>query len=248
MTAEGAIFHLRRLWQQAFGDSEETLDAFFSVGFSPNRCCYICDDGVPVSALYWFDCDLAGYKLAYIYAVATEKAHRSRGLARKLMEKAHRLLMQQGYAGAILVPGEESLFSFYEKLGYHTATCISEFSCQAGDTPVALTPVSPEEYAVLRRAYLPKDSVAQESATLSYLATYARFYKGDDFLLAAAQDGDRLLVQELLGNTRAAPGILRALNLPQGNFRAPGAGRPFAMLLPLEKDCPIPTYFGLALD
>ncbi len=45
------IADLRRLWQQAFGDSDETLDAFFATGFSPDRCHYIAEQGVPVSAL-----------------------------------------------------------------------------------------------------------------------------------------------------------------------------------------------------
>jgi len=57
-----------------------------------------------------------------------------------------------------------------------------------------------------------------------------------------------LVAQELLGNVNAAPGILRAFNIPHGRFRIPGTGRAFAMFLPLRPQCPVPAYLGLALD
>ncbi len=243
MTAE-----LKRLWMEAFGDSAETVDKFFATGFSPERCRYICKDGVPVSALYWFDCFLGDRKIAYIYAVATAGNHRGKGLASSLLTDTHRHLQETGYAGAILVPGEQSLFALYERLGYRTATSVREFTCQAGNAPVSITEVDATQYAALRKDFLPPEGVVQEKETLAYLQTYASFYKGSDFLLAAAQVGDTLVAQELLGNAETAPGILRTLGLPQGQFRTPGNGRAFAMFLQFSPQCPIPGYFGLALD
>lgn len=246
MTAD--IAALRRIWRQAFADPEETLDAFFATGFSQERCHFLCQNGVPVSALYWFDCTLDGYKLAYLYAVATDEKYRGKGVARKLMEQTHVHLKDRGYSGAVLVPGEPELFSFYGKLGYRTVTRVTEFSAQCGDTPVALTQIGTTRYAQARRAYLPAGGVLQEGAALDFLHTQTHFYEGEDFLLAASKVGQTLMVQELLGNTHAAPGILRAFNLLQGQFRTPGEDRAFAMLLPLQADCPTPAYFGLALD
>ncbi len=246
MTAE--IASLRHIWHQAFGDPEETLDAFFTTGFSTERCHYILDKGVPVSALYWFDCTLQGKKLAYFYAVATEETHRGKGLARRLMEETHGILQAQGYAGAILVPGEKGLFHFYEKLGYRTATSVREFIAEKGEHPVPLQKIDTQTYANLRRQYLPAGGVEQAGAALDFLSTQADFYAGEDFLLAASIQGDTLTVQELLGNANAAPGILRALQLSKGIFRTPGNDRAFAMFLPLCAGCPEPDYFGLALD
>lgn len=243
MTAE-----LRQLWQEAFGDSEQTLDNFSATGFSPDRCHYICDGDTPVSALYWFDCELSGYKLAYIYAVATLKTHRGQGLAHRLMAETHEILKEKGYAGAILVPGEKDLFAFYEKLGYRVATKAEDFSAVATDSPVFIREISPVEYAAFRRKYLPEGGVVQEGATLSYLATYAEFYKGEDFLLSATTEGETLLVHEILGNTDDCGNILRALACKNGRFRTPGESRDFAMFLPFTADCPVPRYFGLALD
>lgn len=241
-------FHLRQLWQEAFGDSEETLDAFFAHGFSEDRFLCECEDGIPVSALYWFDCNLQGHKLAYIYAVATAKSHRGKGLAHRLMTQAHTRLKEQGYAGALLVPGSSDLFGFYEKLGYRTATTVTEFSCAWADRPVPVLELTSGEYTRLRRAFLPQGGVLQEGPTISYLQAQTHFYAGKDFLLCASIKDDTLLVQEFLGNSQAAPHILRALGAPKGTFRTLGAGRAFSMLLPLQEDCPAPAYFGLALD
>lgn len=242
------IAELRGLWQQAFGDADETLDAFFAVGFSSDRCHYLTEKGGPVSALYWFDCQLNGQKLAYIYAVATDEKYRGCGLARRLMTETHGILKEKGYAGAILVPGTKDLFSMYERLGYRTVSSVKEFPTEQGSTPVTLTQIDAAQYALLRRQYLPEDGVVQEGAALAYLQTYCGFYAGADFLLAAAKEDGHLLVQELLGNTANAAGILRALDIPKGRFRTPGAGREFAMFLPLTANCPVPAYFGLALD
>ena len=239
---------LRKLWQEAFGDSAETLDRFAATGFCPDRCHYLCDGDTPVSALYWFDCKLDGKKLAYIYAVATRASHRGQGLAQQLMAETHEILKKQGYAGAILVPGEKGLFDFYKKIGYQTVTSVNEFVCEAAGQPVPLREIGTEEYAQLRRAYLPAGGVVQEGAALDWLHSYTTFYAGEDFLFSAAGEGNHLLVQEFLGNTARAEGILATLGMGAGRFRTPGKGQAFAMYLPFTADCPNPSYFGLALD
>ncbi len=239
---------LKHLWAEAFGDTQDTIDAFFATGFSPDRHHSILENGEPVSALYWFDCHLDGQKLAYIYAVATAKQHRGKGLAHRLMDETHRILQNRGYAGAVLVPGSGELFAFYGAMGYRTASTVTEFTCTPADTSAALTEIGPDRYAKLRNTFLPAGSVVQETAALSYLHTYARFYEGADFLLAAAAEGSTLYVQELLGNPDAAPEILRTLSAETGRFRTPGPGRDFAMCLPLTDSCPAIGYFGLALD
>ena len=242
------IADLRKLWQEAFGDSDQTLDNFFSTGFSPNRHHYLAENGIPVSALYWFDCQLQGQKIAYIYAVATLKSHRVKGLAHQLMAQTHDILKSQGYAGAILVPGEKSLFDFYGKMGYRPVTAVNTFTCQPADTSVVLQEIDAPTYTRLRSKFLPPDGIVQEGATIDYLQTYCKFYAGEDFLLCATAEKQTLLVHELLGNPALAPQILTALGMEKGQFRTPGDGQNFAMLLPLTAQCPIPGYFGLALD
>ena len=114
---------LRQLWQEAFGDGDAFLDAFFQTGFAPSRCRCLYFSGDLAAALYWFDCTWENKKVAYLYAVATKKAYRGRGLCTALMEDTHRHLQDLGYHGAALVPGNEKLFTLYEKMGYHQTGC-----------------------------------------------------------------------------------------------------------------------------
>lgn len=244
---ESHISGLRRLWKEAFGDTDVFLDHFFRTGFSPDRCrCILCDD-TPAAAMYWFDCRWQDRRIAYIYAVATAESHRGQGLCHALMADTQRLLQQQGYAGVALVPAKQPLFAFYEKMGYRCFGGIHAWQSNAGTEPVVLRELTAAQYAALRPAYLPAGSVTQEGALLDFLSTYARFYRGDDFLLCCADDDGTLIGYELLGSTDAAPGILGALGFQTGTFRTPGDS-PFAMYLPLTEDRAAPEYLAFALD
>ena len=240
------IPELRQLWQQAFGDSDAFLDAFFAAGFSPDRCRCIIHNETVIAALYWFDGAYPGGKIAYLYAVATRKDYQHQGFCRKLMEETHNVLKNAGYAGAVLVPGSKELFAFYEKMGYRSFGGIRKFSCTPSAQEIPLRQISLAEYILLRRQYLPQGGVLQEDAALTFLETQAAFYTGEDVLLAAAKDGNTLYAPELLGNPDAAPHILHTLGATQGVFRTPGK-EPFAMYLPLTIPAP-PSYFGLALE
>lgn len=236
---------LRSLWKKAFGDTDAFLDLFFSTAYSPRHCRCITVQGQVAAALYWFDCQSEEELYAYIYAVATDPAFRGQGLCRILMENTHELLKEQGYAGAILVPGEPGLFDMYEKMGYTDLSGAETLDLTAG-TPISLRRVSKEEYAAARRALLPPGGIVQEGENLDFLAGYAKLYAGDGFALAAVTEGAHLQCTELLGDRTAATGIVAALGLQTGTFRVPGESR-FSMYCPL-KGIPAPGYFGLAFD
>lgn len=250
--APSHISQLWSLWREAFGDSGEFLDAFFTHAFSPERCRCALDDGKVIAAVYWFDCKLRGNKIAYLYALATAIEHRGRGVARKLMEQVHALMEQQGYKGVILVPGEKDLFSFYKAIGYSTCTQIAEFVCAGAADEVQLRKVTAEEYAQQRRnilSLLEEGGVLQEQENLAFLASQAEFYIGQNVLLAARREGDMLVGIELLGDPQRAPGIVQALGYARGRFRTRGPGRDFTMYCPLgSSTLAAPTYFGLAFD
>jgi len=238
---------LAGLWQEAFGDSMEFIEGFFCTGYSPSRCRCLTVDNKIAAALYWFEVTYAGQRFAYLYAVATARAHRGKGLCRKLMEQTHRDLAKLGYAGAILMPAGPGLRGMYAKMGYRECSPLEEFSCRAGDA-VDVRAIDAKEYTQLRRAFLPEGGLIQEGENIAYLQTYAALYAGNDFLLAAVHEADRLFGVELLGNKAAAPGILKAMGYERGTFRVPGAGVPFAMAIGLKENAEIPSYLGLAFD
>ena len=237
---------LRKLWKEAFGDTEDFLDQFFSLAFSPDRCRCVLDGDCPVAMLYWFDEFCRGQKMAYLYAVATRKDCQGHGLCRKLMEQTHRELHESGYAGTILIPASQDLAAMYGRMGYAFAGGAKTISCTAGAS-VSLRQVGVSEYHRLREKFLPAGSVVLEEQYLPFLDTQAEFYAGEDFLLAVQREETTLDGVELLGNPAVAPGILTALGAESGTFRIPG-NEPYAMYHSLDQITPPPTYFGLGFQ
>lgn len=246
--AAGELPGLRSLWKTAFGDTDEFLDRFYTTAYAPERCLCATEAGAVLSALYWLDCTCGGQKLAYIYAVATDPAHRGRGLCRRLMDRTRSILQRQGYAGALLVPVSEDLIRMYSSMGYVPCTCVSEFRCEAAASAEPARELDVPSYARLRRQLLPEGGVLQEGESLAFLAEQFRFFAGDRFLAAVTVEGDKLHCAELLGSPAAAPGLLAALGAREGFFRCPGTEKPFAMFQPLSAGCPKPAYFGFAFD
>lgn len=240
---------LKQLWKTAFGDTEEFLSAFFTTAYSPLRCRIARENGETLGMLYWFDVICRGQKLAYLYAVATHPDHRSKGVCRRLMADTHAVLQENGYAGALLVPQTAALREMYAAFGYRSCTTVSETFCAAGDVPAELHRIDAEEYARLRREFLPRSGVVLESENLRFLETQVQFFRGPDFLLAAQKaEEDTLFGTELLGSADTAPGILKALGYRQGTFRTPGQKQDFAMFLPLAEGILPPDYFGIPFD
>ena len=234
---------LRRLWQEAFGDPDSFLDLFFATAYAPERC-RVAMDGELLSALYWLDCSLEGRPVAYIYAAATHKAHRGKGVFRRLLEDTHSHLQALGYDSVMLVSAK-GLEGYYGTFGYRFATGYREFTCRAGESPVCLQPVTAAEYGHLRRPLLPKGAVLQEGAGLAFLEKLARLYRGENCLLAVYPTEGKLL--EYLGDAELLPGVLKALDIPTATVRTPGTDDR-AMWKPLQPDALRPTYFAFAFE
>ena len=239
---------LRALFAASFNEDEHFVDAFFSIGFSPERARVITDGEAVKAALYWFDCEVFGERLAYIFGVSTVESERGKGLCKALMNDTHAHLKSLGYSGALIVPAEESLYSFYESLGYSESAGIKEYAVAASESPAALCEISAEEYCELRERYLPRGGIIESIEMIKLLESDTKLYTGEGFLLAARKNGDELIVTELLGKVESAPDILAALGCGSGKFRTVGDTRRFSMLLSFKKSLPSPTYLGVALD
>lgn len=239
------ITKLKKLWMQAFGDSPESVDAFFATGYDSAHSAVLCLENQPVSALYWLDYRWGSEKLAYIYAVATEENFRGQGYGQKLMEKAHKTLKQQGYAGAVLVPAEEHLVYWYEKQGYRTFCFGKKQEISAG-TATQVAEISAQQYAALRQEMKP-DVPQPDKALYDYFATYGSFYQAEGCLFAASRQGDTVFFQEFLGEQAALPGVIASLGAEKGVVRLADEKTPFAMLYRFV-DIPMPDYFSFPLD
>ena len=247
MPQEEQFPQLRSLWKQAFGDTDAFLDGFFATGFDRHRCrCVTWNDRV-AAVLYWFDCYWEGKKLAYIYAVATDRDFQGKGFCRGLMEDTHGHLEKLGYRGAGLVPGSRELFGMYEKMGYRgfCPRLWQEVTAQIPVIPVQ--PITAEEYAAARKAALPAGGIQQDGAALQYLATFAGFYRAEDCVFCGG-GADVFLFQEYFGKMEKLPGILAGLQVNAGRVPCSGDGPDSAMFYPFTDEKEVPTYFGLALN
>lgn len=211
---------LTKLWMQAFGDAEDFIKIFFATGYADNRCMLCLEDDTVVAALYWFDCSWGSKKLAYLYAIATDENHQGKGICTELMKHTHRHLQEQGYAGALLMPAEESLEVFYGKMGYGRITPPA-FSDDSRQKTASWETITPEEYLTLRQQYLPKGGVQHTLPALRYLSHFAKFYRFPGGICC----GDPELPMEYL----------------------PGYPGDPAMYLSLDGTEQCPTYFALPL-
>ena len=228
----------KALWSAAFGD-DGWIDSFFRTAFQAENTLAIFRDGQLAAGLAWMQTSCQGRKLAYLYAVATAPEYRHQGLCRELMANAQEVLAARGYDGSVLVPADDGLRQMYAAMGYRNFGGVENLTLPAG-VPVPLREVTPEEYAALRRNYLPEGGIVQEDGAIEYLAESAKLYAGNGFLLAATEDEP----MELLGDASQAAGIVGALKKDRGTFRLPGTS-PFAMFRPTCDDSWTPAYFGL---
>lgn len=245
------ILELRKLWKEAFKDSDAFLDGFFENVFSFERCRCVIDEGKVVASLYWFDCEYEKRKAAYLYAIATLETYRGRGLCSALMRDTHEHLRERGYSFAMLVPASKELFSFYEKFGYGVCTFVNETCVFASEERLDIKRISAEEYGTRRRAMLPERSMIQERENLVMLDMTAELYFADGVLAALQRDKEKHQVRivELLGDVSLAPRIIGTLGYEKGSVRMPGKERAFTMSFSLDgTDIAFPKYFGLAFD
>ena len=234
---------LRQLWQKTFGDTDAFLDSFFSSAFAEARSLCVIEDARILGAVYWFDCIWADKKVAYIYALAVEEACRGQKIGVRLMEEARRVLAEQGYQGICLVPGEDWLFVWYEKLGYRPFG-FSRKDCIAAELPaVPVTEVLGEDYCLERNRILGPSAVLQMPECFPFLESFCRFWAGRDYLLCGTLEDGTLYLQEYLGACKNLPGIAAALGAEKAVF-----SQMTAMYLSLDGDTALPNYFGIPMD
>jgi len=199
------------LWQEAFGDSPEAVSYFFKS--FPDCISYVAEDsGDVVAMVHALPQTLSpDTPAAYVYAVATRRSHRGRGLCRDLMAFAEGDLHARGFACCVLAPAELRLFDYYEGLGYKTAFTRRRVKFSGG------TPISLSEYLLRREQMLDKPHMVYDRATLSYAADVygLTFYKTDTGIAAAAPRYTAECLPEDTRDGRFAYGMIKWLVEPR---------------------------------
>ena len=160
----GDIPALRGLWKEAFSDTDDFLDSFFALAFSPERALIACEGEEIFAALYWLNCAWEEKTVAYVYAVATDKKHRGKGICKALMAELHNRVDR-----TVLVPADDGLRAFYGRLGYRDFGGMEEILCFSDETTVVIEKLTAKTYAKKRRMLLPAGSILQEGVFLPIL-------------------------------------------------------------------------------
>lgn len=184
--APGDREELLRLWREAF--SEDGSWFFRSVAAQG----WCADDGDGLRAMafavnQWLVTATEQRPVAYVYAVATQREFRGKGLATALFQTMEDSLRRQGAAGMILVPATPGLFRLYEKMGYGI------WACRPADTPGEEPgePCSAAEYLALRQTYLTPPYVQPDESILRLYRLY-RSDSGIHAVDAAGRTAERL--------------------------------------------------------
>ncbi|MDD6209333.1 MAG: GNAT family N-acetyltransferase [Bacteroidales bacterium] len=261
---------LHILWKKVFNDSDTFLDHFFRDLFSPGHCLLTDTDGTITSMLFLLKGVLQettqDYPLYYIYACATDPAHRKKGLMGKLLNSAITFARKKQYELA-LVPATKPLFDYYRRFGFTQTAYLNILTYPPVMTPEPkvwkrLQTVTTEHIKLLqtlRKIYLQNNSVywpdKHIEVTLNEL-----FAQGGELLISSDQyaltlpANEKVTIVETAGEQtyEAMTSSLRKFYFRQTTeFRLPVEKEnpdsvPYALFHPLH---PYPSpYLNLALD
>ena len=106
----------KEIWKLCFGDSTDYIDFFYANCYKKDETLLLLEDGEIISMLTTIPvkivlADKREYDAAMLYAVATHPRYQGRGAATRLMESAHRRLLEKNQVFSGLVPGATPLLS-----------------------------------------------------------------------------------------------------------------------------------------
>lgn len=252
---EQEVPRLKELWRLCFGDEEEYIDHYFTTYYRPERALVLEAEGEVWSMLLTFPFLLTQKEgtqcpACYIYAFCTHPQVQGRGYGRSLLAFAEKQAKKEGCSAAVMVPGEESLFRFYETLGYRSLGWLREAELfPTAEDELRPVPCTAEAYHARRESLLSgTPHVSYDGETLAYQERLCRSSGGGFFLLgqgaaAVEPEEDTLFVKELLYPQPEAgvSALLTHFHAKNAVVRvpvsAPGSQswqeRPFAVVKPL---------------
>ena len=136
-----ALPFMKALWKEAFHDSDEFIDLFFSEFYKPRKAFLRYDGDDLASMLFYMDLRVKyngrRLKCAYLYGVATKLSERRQGHFTALHNAFIEELEEKKYDIVITIPQNENLFTFYKDIGYVLPLRRCEYELETIDiTPV----------------------------------------------------------------------------------------------------------------
>lgn len=165
------------LWQEAFGDSEEVILDYMGGLYTPGNTVVYTDNEKVVAMAFMLSISCEEKKGRYIYAVATAKSHRGKGLCKEVMTFVEKTARVRGESFLILVPASSSLFDFYKKMGYNHTVFAPDYT-EFTKTDKILT--ASEYYDIRRDTFSEADLIGWDKKTLDYILSHGKAVKTTD--------------------------------------------------------------------
>lgn len=214
-----------KLWIEAFGDTKETVCDYLDGMYRDDNMVIYTENGEVLSMASILPVSSKTRRGRYVYAVATAKKSRGKGLCREIMKFIDEFAKSRGESFLILVPAKVTLFDFYREMGYsHTVfkPCTVEFK----ETGKVLTV---KEYYRIRAEILSDCNLIEwDEKSLEYILSHGEIRKTEDGAVYL-EDGS---AAEIL-----SPHIFDAKWT-----------KPYALIKYLEDFKFEKPYFGLAMD
>ena len=235
----------KNLYNVAFeGEDPSFTEALFALGF-PCHLEGIAERGDLLSMLFALPYPVVTPQgelpARYLYAVATDPAHRGKGYAKKLLRE----LIAEG-TPVFLRPMSPSLFDFYKDAGFTPFSPYRETAGEAAGDPTGILSLSPKAYLEARDGFLhpPYCRMSEDFLSLCYTLGGA-IGEADQFAALYELDGDTVLFKEFWGDVRHAPRAAAFLGAKHYTARFPDpTGTPFGVCANLPTD----AVFLAALD
>lgn len=114
------------IWRETFGDSEAFIALYSRTTFDPHRTHLLtsADQSCALSHVQYLPYRMrykdSSWRAGYISGAATQSDQRGKGLVQHLMRASHQQMWREGSLCAFLIPAEEWLYKWYQRMGYGT--------------------------------------------------------------------------------------------------------------------------------
>lgn len=109
---------IKKLWKEAFRDSDEFIEQFMECYHTPDRALLIEKEEKLLSMLHILPFEMNGRSVGYMYGVATAYEERGKGHASKLIEQAIEIARERGFHALVTIPANDKLRLYYERFGF----------------------------------------------------------------------------------------------------------------------------------
>ena len=109
---------IKDLWKEAFGDDDEFISSFTEGLKGRYRRYTVIEKNRLLSILHVLSFEMDGFRIGYIYGVATLSEARKRGYASQLIKKAIDDCAKMGFDAVVTIPANEELRKFYNRFGF----------------------------------------------------------------------------------------------------------------------------------